>query len=403
MQITLLNAKQVGIQLGRLMAKADDFHWAVAWATEMAFAEILLAHKKKIRQLVIGTDFAQTSPALLRKLKTTKNVHVMVGKGDVTFHPKVYCFVDGKKISAIVGSANFTNGGTNRNEESALLLEGSIEDQPLRDILNSVSSWWSDSEEIKEEFLTAYELRWLANQKHRKAIGKPLKIYRPTDISTHPKLLVTSWTNYVKDVKTAAHGSIDKRLAVLLRARQLFDSVLSFGHLQALERKAIAGIIGSTEILDTDLAGLGWGWFGSMKGAGAFKNRIKENDAHLSAALDHIPSVGEVTEDDYVQFAGEFQQAFADSTRQGGVPTASRLLAMKRPDYFVCVDSKNAKRLGADVGFRPAALSLENYWERVVEPVTQARWWNTQRPIGMDGRIWDGRAAMLDVIYYDWE
>ena len=114
-----------------------------------------------------------------------------------------------------------------------------------------------------------------------------------------------------------------------------------------------------------------------------------------------IPSAGEVTEDDYAQFAREFQLAFVGSSRQGGIPTASRLLAMKRPDHFVCVDSKNAKRLGADVGFARTTLGLENYWERVVEPITQSRWWNTKRPAGADGRLWDARAAMLDVIYMD--
>lgn len=401
MKTTLLNAKQVGIQLQRLMAGSNDFYWAVAWATEMEFTDILLANKKKIRQLVIGTDFAQTSPSLLRNLKKEKNVHVMISKSGITFHPKVYCFVDGKKVSAIVGSANFTNGGTNRNDEAALLIEGVLEDKPLQEILHTVSSWWNKSSEIKEEFLTAYELRWITNQKHRKAIEKPLKIYRPSRTSTHPKLLSLSWSDYVEEVKNSSHGTLNKRLAVLQRARQLFDSVTKFEELNPLQRKAIAGIIGSKEIINTELNGIDWGWFGSMVGAGSFKNLIVSNVLQLSVALDHIPSTGDVTEDDYAQFAREFQRAFADSSRQGGIPTASRLLAMKRPDYFVCVDSKNAIRLAADVGFARTTLGLENYWERVVEPITQSRWWNTKRPTGADGRLWDTRAAMLDVIYMD--
>jgi HKD family nuclease len=401
MKTTLLNAKQVGIQLQRLMAGSNDFYWAVAWATEMEFSEMLLANKKKIRQLVIGTDFAQTSPSLLRNLKKEKNVHVMISKGRITFHPKVYCFVTGKKVSAIVGSANFTNGGTNRNDEAALLIEGSLEDKPLQEILDAVSSWWKDGQKIEEEFLTAYELRWIANQKHRKAIEKPFKIYRPTNKSTHPKLLSLSWSDYVEEVKSSSHGTLDKRLAVLKHARQLFDSVSQFDELNPLQRKAIAGIIGSKEILNTELDGIDWGWFGSMVGMGSFRNLIGDNNLQLSAALDHIPLTGEVTEDDYAQFAREFQFAFADSSKQGGIPTASRLLVMKRPDHFVCVDSKNIIRLAADVGFARTTLGLENYWERVVEPITQSRWWNTKRPAGADGRLWDARAAMLDVIYMD--
>ncbi len=325
----------------------------------------------------------------------------MDSEGSATFHPKVYCFVDGKKVSAIVGSANFTNGGTNSNEEAAIFLEGTTEDQPLQDILDQVSIWWGNGKEIEKEFLTAYELRWLTNQKHKKAINKPLKVYRPSKKSTNPDLLSKSWQDYINVVKNRLDGGIDDRLAVLRGARQLFDSVSSFKKLSKLQRKAIAGIIGRNESLDTELDGLDWGWFGSMKGAGSFKNRIIDNDPHLSTALEYIPSTGEVTEDDYKRFSIEFHLAFKNSKRQGGVPTASRLLAMRRPDYFVCVDSKNAKGLGADVGFSPSYLTLENYWELVVEPITQARWWNENRPTGKNGRIWDARAAMLDVIYMD--
>lgn len=401
MKVKLLNANQVGTQLKKLMGKENDFYWAVAWATETELANILINNKKKIQQLVIGTDFAQTSPTLLHKLKPIKNVHIKISKGAATFHPKVYCFVDEDKVCAIVGSANFTNGGINLNEEAALLIEGTLDDKPLQNLLESISSWWQDGNQIEDDFLMAYELRWLANQKYKKTIEKPLRIYRPTDKSSHPKLLSTSWSAFVKELKTTEPDTIGNRLAVLQYARQLFESVLSFNQLDTLQRKAISGIIGSKEIIATDLEGSDWGWFGSMKGAGTFKNRIIDNDEHLSIALDCIPSFGEVTEDHYDQFVEEFRLAFSDSERQGGVPTASRLLALKRPDYFVCVDSKNQKRLAADFGFPVTKLKFENYWENVIEPIMQAKWWNTKRPSGADGKIWDVRSAMLDIFYMD--
>lgn len=401
MKVKLLNSKQIGTQLKKLMAKEFDFYWAVAWATESELADVLLVNKKKIQQLVIGTDFAQTSLALLKKLKPIKNVHIKISKGSATFHPKVYCFVDENKVCAIVGSANFTNGGTNLNDEAAFLIEGTLDDKPLRDLLESISTWWYDGDQIDDDFLMAYELRWLANQKYKKAIEKPLRIYRPTNKSTHPKLLSTSWSAFVNELKTTEPDTIVNRLAVLQHAHQLFESVWSFNQLDTLQRKAIAGIIGSNEIIATDLEGFDWGWFGSMIGAGSFKNRIIDNDEHLSMALDCIPSFGEVTEDHYNQFVEEFRLAFSNSERQGGVPTASRLLALKRPDYFVCVDSKNQKRLAADFGFPVTKLKFENYWEYVIEPIIQAKWWNVKRPAGSDGKIWDVRSAMLDVIYMD--
>ena len=73
---------------------------------------------------------------------------------------------------------------------------------------------------------------------------------------------------------------------------------------------------------------------------------------------------------------------------------------MKRPDYFVCVDSENKRELSQDLGFPASMLNFETYWECVVEPVMSATWWQVRRPSGYEGRIWDGRAAMLDAIYY---
>jgi len=401
MQIKCLDAKQFGVELDQLITNASEFYWAVAWATDTVHAELLYKHRKKIRQLVVGTDFAHSSPAFFRMFMEVKNVHVMIDPTSATFHPKMYCFINGDRATAIVGSANFTNGGTNRNTELSLLLEGTVHDEPIQEILSNISVWWRQSKEIDEEFIAAYELQHLANSRHGKKIKKSPRIFRPTSKSSHPGLLATSWDEYLHELKESANGSMNKRLAVLLGARQLLDSVERFSDLDDLERKALAGIIGRREVMGTPLEDRNWGWFGSMKGAGVFKNRIGENDPYLSAAMDHIPLTGEVNEDDYKRFALEYLRAFANSARRGSIVTASRLLAMKRPDYFVCVDSKNARRLSADFGFALPALSLDSYWELVVEPVMVAKWWNVKRPSGTNGKIWDSRAAMLDAIYYE--
>jgi hypothetical protein len=45
-------------------------------------------------------------------------------------------------------------------------------------------------------------------------------------------------------------------------------------------------------------------------------------------------------------------------------------------------------------------LGLENYWERVIEPIRVASWYNASRPEGADAEAWDCRAALVDAIYY---
>jgi len=78
MKVKFLNTNQIAAQLKRLITQEYEFYWAVAWATETELSDVLIANKKKIRELVIGTDFAQTSPVLLRKLKSIKNVRIKI-------------------------------------------------------------------------------------------------------------------------------------------------------------------------------------------------------------------------------------------------------------------------------------------------------------------------------------
>jgi len=130
-------------------------------------------------------------------------------------------------------------------------------------------------------------------------------------------------------------------------------------------------------------------------------NRISEKDKWISKAIDIIPRNGNVSKSKYENFCEFFLRAFEGSTRKGGVPTASRLLGMKRPDTFVCISKRYKLGLTKAMAFSASTLNLENYWERVIEPIGQAQWFNAERPAsGQSAEIWDGRVAMLDAIYY---
>ncbi|MFA5990576.1 MAG: hypothetical protein WC803_13355 [Sphingomonas sp.] len=51
--------------------------------------------------------------------------------------------------------------------------------------------------------------------------------------------------------------------------------------------------------------------------------------------------------------------------------------------------------------FAPSTLSPDNYWERVIEPIRLAKWYNAPRPEGADAEAWDYRAALADAIHYE--
>lgn len=401
MKITNLNAKETGIALQKLISSSDEIWWAVAWATETKVFENLYQHREKIRNLIIGTDFAHTCPKLLRRLMEVETVHIKVSDSGKTFHPKIYCFTKGNKVTAIVGSSNFTNGGIIKNDESNLMLEGEATDQTLKEIMHSIEKWWKAGIRISSEFIESYELRHEANKRYQAKMQKPIAIYTPTKKSAHPQLLNTDWSNFISELRNGADKNLEGRVRQLQFARQLFSEVSEFNQMSDLERKAIAGIIGRKEIIGTRLEKHNWAWFGSMDGAGVFKKLVGRNSSRLSAALDAIPLTGEISEGDFEIFISEFKSAFVGEKRSGGVSTASRLLAMKRPDYFVCIDTKNKDFISADFGFTKSSLTLDTYWNQVVEPIMLAKWWNVGRPKGEEGLIWDGRAALLDAIYYE--
>ena len=138
------------------------------------------------------------------------------------------------------------------------------------------------------------------------------------------------------------------------------------------------------------------GSFGSMKGAGYFKERLNTAAASLDAALDHIPRDGAVSKGVFDAFAANYRW------KGSGVWNASRLLAMKRPDILLCVDSKNRAGIAKAFGVSASSLqTFEGYWD-LMQRIWRCPWNRAPRPRrALDRRVWDARVALLDSVYCD--
>lgn len=360
-----------------------------------------MSNENKIRKILIGIHFSQTDPKLLERLAVHPGARVAASGGKGIFHPKIYYFQSDDKAASIIGSANFTRGGTTNNVEAAVLLEGDCNNEQFLSIKSLIESQWAEGRLIDDEFLAFYKLQYAANKRARQKLNKPLRTRRPSENAVNPDLLTMTWRQYLSTMKATSRSDIDRRLVMLRKAHLVLIRSAAFSGLGVEERKAIAGVVGPKEELGNDLDDVNWRRFGSMFGAGTFRNRIAENDRNISIALDHIPPSGEILQENYTAFVKHFSRAFKKSKGKGGYATASRLLAMKRPDYFLCVDNKNVRKLSDDLGFARTTLTFERYWTDIIEPITQSRWWQKHRPSGRDGQIWDGRVAMLDAIYYE--
>jgi len=408
MAVRMLSEAQAAQEVLGLLKTCSNVSLAVAWATKGGVADALLA-SGKLKRAVVGTHMYITDPKVLRRFSEHQDVSVIPPSHPRLFHPKVYIFEKGSQAWAIVGSHNLTRrafglphrAGAPSNIEASVLIEGRVDDQPIKDLLAFVDTSWAEGEKPDEDFLFSYELQYQANRRHLEALKTFRRISWPKGAGQEPSPMTLSWAEFVRETRTAGRDDFEQRMALLDSAQRIFGAKRSFSEMGATERKAIAGTFGTKE---EQLDGLEWGWFGRMFSQGDFKHLVNQKPQLLSGALDHIPAQGDVTEQQYRAFVEDYRTAFADSSHKGGYPVASRLLAMKRPDQFVAVNSKNRRELCGALNVAHSTLDLDNFWERIVERIRLSPWWLAPRPrYASEARLWDFRAAMLDCLYYEGE
>lgn len=370
MQVTMLTDTQATTSLVQLVRECVRFDVAVAWAGHNDVVNEMLNAHSKLGRVVIGTHMYHTDPKLLEHLMFYKGVRYLPPKGPL-FHPKIYFFQMPTGLAAVVGSHNFTGGafgGT--NIEASVLLEGSRNDTVFADLTAFITSNWQAAKNIDNDFLFSYEIQYRKNKEKRNALCRYDHLKKPR-VDATTSLMNASWETFITQVKSEDEHMLKGRLKILHRASALFEKYDSFSAMSQFQRKAIAGTYGSKE---PQLGGLNWHSFGKMSGQGVFTNLVNNEPATLSDALQIIPREGEVLESEYKDFVHQFTLAFRNKSRTGGVPTASRLLAMKRPDVFVCVTDANRVGLCKTFGAAPTTLTLHNYWERIVIPMQNSPW-----------------------------
>jgi hypothetical protein len=204
-------------------------------------------------------------------------------------------------------------------------------------------------------------------------------------------LISLSWPEFFARVGAEQHPPghplMHERLQVIREIRQLFAHTMHFRDLDYAGRRKIAGLVKNAH---PDFL-----LFGSMQAVGFFKQAIKDNNEGISLALDEIPLDDDISRDQYQRFTDRFMNAFERS----GMALASRLLAMKRPDTFVCVNNENREGLFQAFRLSPSR-DAGAYWE-LIERVRTCAWWKAPPPAAGDEReVWAARAAFLDSLFY---
>jgi len=389
-------AADVRTRLLTLIEECHSFQWATAWASESDVFDAAIA-SNKMTAMVIGTHQYFTAPEVLDKCFGNCKVKVMHPKGPM-FHPKLYAFDLGNRLEVFVGSSNLTMGGLAKNIECGVFLNSESDSQPLQTLAAHVETLWKNAEELDHEFLSSYKANHRRVRYAKKELEDFVEIKKPTRSNRSANDIdpqEMDWSTFYELVKAdKAHGP-DERLKVLSQARQLFAKTLSFADLEEVDRKCIAGIL-KPALKD----GVDWGFFGQMSAYGNYSPILRQRTRLFSEALDHIPLQGEVRREHYDGYLTAFKKIPEASKSWTGMGT--RLLAMKRPDYFVCIDNANRDGLCSYFSSAPTTTNLDNYWDRIIAPMMTTPWWQSDMPHGgLEQAIWMGRAAMLDAIYYN--
>ncbi len=378
----------------RLIKKYPNISFGTAWASAGTdvFASLVDA-KAKIQCAVIGTHFYQTDPAVLDEFVGSVAVKFVLQPQGV-FHPKVFAFWDATSWEVLIGSANLTAGAITKNTElSTLITHADGTPELLSEVLDIIKGYEAMARTISQVDADNYRRIWKLKAKVRDKLEGNFGGTTPTKPELDSPVMTMDWPTFYAAIQADKIHGFDERLAMLDKVASEFAKAPHFNDIPYQERLGIAGLKSKT-IKNSE-------WFGSMVGAGKFYELMNDSEPAFSIALDAIPATGAVTKDDYDTFIAEYLKAFPNG--RDGLATATRLLSMKRPDTFLCVDGPNRRKLAKDVGMpRPDKLDYERYWTEVVERLQASPWWKSDEPTDIkELKAWNGRAAMLDALFYE--
>ncbi|PZR20554.1 MAG: hypothetical protein DI538_30260, partial [Azospira oryzae] len=375
-------------QLKRLVVKYPHISIATAWASaDTDVFRALVSHEDRIVKAVIGTHFYQTHPDVLDQFVGSKKVKFIL-QPDGVFHPKVYLFWSSEAWEVVIGSPNLTVGALTKNSELSILITSSDSQPALKqEIADVIKGYFDEAKTVKSSEAENYRKLWKLKARNLKKVADIFGDEAATKPATQSTVMPMEWKDYLAEIKKDKFHGFRDRLDLIAEIRGYFQTHKHFNDIDLDVRKGIAGLPSTNTVIKN------WAWFGSMKGAGAFAGRINASNKAFSLALDEIPLVGEVRREHYERFIAQYLKAYENG--RDGLATATRLLAMKRPDVFLCVDKQNLAKLAQDVGIvSPGKLDYERYWEEVVERLMQSPWWQSPEPTDpLEREAWHARAA----------
>ncbi len=205
--------------------------------------------------------------------------------------------------------------------------------------------------------------------------------YPPLSALYQQKLNI-NWPDYLNIInQLPANFKIASSLKLLNKADELMNQLqagVSEG--SQIERFLIGGIADNKTIshfkLDPEL-------LGSMTSFAGFKKILKNDASGLQKLLKIIPAKGRIDGWHYMQFTDGYRQLFeANGIKQAPLFPATRLLAMKRPDQFVCIEPATDNSFYQAFGIKALKKNdFSRYWDEIILTIQQTEWFKQDLPM----------------------
>lgn len=346
----LRNASEIGKAILNCIKdkKYNYVSFAVAWIKTQNndVYDTLIKYKKKIRYSTLGIDFAGTDKAVLVELKSS-NVRICKNDGNYTFHPKIYLFYNDKKeYTAVIGSANLTCGGMYHNDECAVLFTEQDNSKMFSRLKKQLKHYFEHAKPITDTLLDEYSIL-IDNISIKNEEIKKMMISANKIIDETPYINLT-WEDISKFI---LEYDFESRKEMLNDIQEIFLNMhknkYNFEDLDIDSRRMIIGNGKKDDNIYKAFGGIGSA--GSAQGIIINENDEYHDDLHnIGKALYNIPVLTNKT---FQKFPEDTVREFLNtvfSIKGCGISTATRLLTVKRPDLFVCINSEkeNDERKG---------------------------------------------------------
>lgn len=366
----------------------NKFYCCVAWAgspNSFEIGKLLVRNSNRIEKAIIGLHFYQTHPVFIETFIDHKGVR-FIKETDGIFHDKIYLFVkSSKEWVAILGSSNLTKGGFVKNHECNVLFSNEDDKggELFKSLTNHIEDNWIEAAYFSFKDLKNYRDAFNQQKPHLDVLKKVIQSTKHS--FNGASLLLLTWNEYCS--KLQLHEGLAKRLNVLKEVNTLFKSTKHFYELDEFDKKKISGYR-LKEAKD-------WWSFGTVSKGEILSEMV---DKRIGRAIDCIPLDGEVLKSQYDKYV----QLFCDGGKWSNpIGSATRLLAMKRPDIFLCVNGENKAGLANGLGISQSQITLENYWDEIIVPIQNAVWYNGIPHSVIQQEIYRNRVVLLDLLYYN--